>query len=64
MNSLSPDKLKERDELVAEYARLTVMAAESLILMPVRTTPDWKLFYSAHEKISILVAKIKEINDA
>lgn len=64
MKPLSPEELRERDKLVAEYARLTLVAAESLLLMPVRARPNWVLFYSAQDQISSLVARIKEINGA
>ena len=62
MKPLAPGEQEERDALLAEYARLTVVAAESLLPIPVRERPNWRLFYGAHDQISQLVARIREIN--
>ena len=51
-------------ELVAKYARLTIAAAESLLLMPVHARPDWVMIYATQQQISHLVARIKEIKGA
>ena len=64
MKPLAPSKQEERDHLLAEYARLTIVAAESLLPMPVRDRPNWLQFYGAHERIGRLIARIKEINGA
>ena len=64
MRLLAPIEQRERDSLLAEYARLTIVAAESLVPMPVRGRPNWRQFYGAHEEIAKLVARIKEINGA
>ena len=63
MKPLLPEELKESDEMVGEYARLTLIATEALLLMPIRGRPNWVLFYAAQDQISSLVARIKKIND-
>ena len=50
------------EAMLDEYQRLNRIADESLSSDNLRSRPNWLRFYEAHEKISLVVEKMKSLN--
>jgi hypothetical protein len=64
MRPLSSEEQLEREAIIAEYYRLTFVAAEALSIENMRARLNWHRFYEAHEKIHALVERLKHIHKA
>jgi hypothetical protein len=62
VKQLELDEHEDREALVCEYVRLTDVATESLSSANIRARPNWFRLYEAHEQMTQLVLKIRQIN--
>jgi hypothetical protein len=62
MRQLKPDEHEHRQSLVFEYVRLIGVASESLGADNPRARPNWFRLYEAHEQMTKLIEKIRQIN--
>jgi hypothetical protein len=62
MKQLKLDEHEHRQSLVFEYLRLSGVATDSLSTANPRVRPNWFRFYEAHETMTNLIEKIRQIN--
>jgi hypothetical protein len=62
MQQLKPEQHEHRQSLIFEYVRLSDVATDSLSVNNPRARPNWFRFYDAHEQMTKLIEKIRQIN--